>query len=408
MYKIILFLIKSGITIASLWHWKAKLWVIGRRNWREKLVESTKDHSNWIWFHCASVGEYEDSIEVFTKIQKEFNEAKIILTFFSPSGYQRFKDSSNFDLVTYLPIDFKNNAKNFVEIIQPKFVVFSRSELWLNYLIELNKKKIPVFLTSFAINNSSKFLKWPMQKHYSKCFKLFTHIFCQSEKSQQIITEKLNLKNTSCSGSSRFERIYKEYQKNIEIEIIKNFIGNDFVVVFGSSLEKEENIFIELYASFSSSNIKWIVVPHEFERSKLLSNLSYNNVITYSDLKNSKGTENVILIDKVGLLKHLYKYANIVFVGGGFNSIGIHNIIEPIIYGVPTFFGPNHRNYEEAIDTLELGFSKIITSTSEFSIELNKCLEKKTKKHDSSLQLDYILTKKSNADNIFSEIKSKI
>lgn len=408
MYKLILFLIKSGITIASMWHWKAKLWVNGRKKWRENLLRSTKNHSDWIWFHCASVGEYEDSIEVFTKIQKEFNKSKIILTFFSPSGYQRFKDSCIFDLVTYLPIDLSKNSKDFVEILKPKFVVFSRSELWLNYLIELNKKKIPVFLTSFTINNSSKFLKWPMQKHYSKCFNLFTHIFCQSEKSQKIVLEKLKLQNTSCSGSSRFERIYMECQKDIELEIIKDFIGNEFVVVFGSSLQKEENLFLEIYTSFSDRNIKWIIVPHEFERSKLMNNLSNENVIKYSDFKNSKGTENVLLVDKVGVLKHLYKYANIVFVGGGFNSIGIHNIIEPIIYGVPTFFGPNHRNYEEAIDTIKLGLSKVITSTSEFSNELKKGLEMNSKKNDSSIQLDYILAKKSNSDNIVSVIKSKI
>lgn len=357
--KLYLFL----IYIASPFHIKAKKWIVGRRNWETKLSNQMNEKHNWIWFHCSSLGEFEDSIEIILKLKNNFPTYKTILTVFSPSAFDVLKDSKTVDAISYLPIDSKSNSKKLIEIIQPKFAIFSRSELWLHYLLELKSKNIPTFLVSLSLNKKSNFIKPPAKLIYKTCFHSFKHIYCQNVETIDLLKTHFKYHHSTFIGNSRIERIAEQTNLNIEFPDIKKFIAKNKVIVVGSSLPKDEIIIIEAIKKLHHLQLKWIIVPHDFNHSILVKKLPSNSYVLYSKWNNSVSNVNILIIDKVGILKHLFQYADFAHVGGGFDSIGIHNIIEPAIYGIPTSFGPNHKNYIEALDLMAMNAAHTIKNS---------------------------------------------
>ncbi|MBK9479538.1 MAG: hypothetical protein IPP56_16270 [Bacteroidetes bacterium] len=402
-YSIILYFYYLIILLLSPFNKKAKRWITGRKKWESELEKKIKKGENWIWFHCSSLGEFEDSCEVFFKIQTEYPTNRTILTVFSPSAFEVLKQSGLFDIIFYLPLDTKANAKAFIEIVKPQLVLFSRSELWLNILVELQARKIPLFLISLKLNNKSNFLKWPFRKFYRNCFKTFDVIYCQNLETQKLLIAYFNVSTTLITGNTRFERIYNQSQSKITFPDIENFVLDSFVIVYGSSLPKDEKFFLKTYDSLKKLNLKWIIVPHEIEKSIIAKKLNSRNVIHFSKIKELHQFHDILIIDSVGILKHIYQYAHIAIIGGGFDKIGIHNIIEPAVYGNQIAFGPNHKNYDEAIQLLNLG-GAIIYKNNE---ELKRIIQSKALNPENiALRETIKLFVKSNTMNSFKIVES--
>lgn len=374
IYFLILQIYKLFIRLASLSNRKAAVWIKGRKNWEVQLSGHIKKNESWIWFHCASLGEFEDACEVFFNLKQSFSAKKTILTVFSPSAFEALKSTKYFDLIFYLPLDTPGNSKKFISLLKPEFAVFSRSELWFNFLHALSQKNIPTFLVSLRLNNKSNFLKRPFKNWYRNCFNSFDFIFCQDSETKQLLDSKFSYKNTIVTGNTRIERIKNQSILKQKLTQIEEFTASNFVIVFGSSLAQEERIFYEIYPKLKAFNIKWIIVPHEPEKSSLHKMFAANNCILYSEMDKLIKIHDILIIDTVGLLKTVYKYANFAIIGGGFNRIGIHNIIEPAVYGVPMAFGPNHKNYPEALNLLKFGAAKIFTTSDELLKIINQQL----------------------------------
>jgi 3-deoxy-D-manno-octulosonic-acid transferase len=356
LYDCVLFIYYTLIQFSSLFNSKANKWVKGRKNWVDLLSSTRKEKEKWIWFHCSSLGEYEDCCEVFYQIRRDNPSKKTLLTFHSPSGFEAKEKSNEFNLVMYIPQDTKRNSQQFIEILKPDVIFFSRSELWFNFIMEIKKSNIPIFLLSLKLNKKSNFLKQPAKIIYAKCFNAFTYIYCQNEITQRLLSDHFNISNTSITGNTRFDRIYRESLSLKEIPYIKQFSENNFIIVSGSCLLKDEKNIIAAFNHLKSSKIKCVIVPHEIDSERIDKIVKKNTdkIIRYSNIEFLKESHTILYIDSIGILKYLYRYANLAIIGGGFNKIGIHNIIEASIYGVKTTFGPNHKNYQEALDLINM------------------------------------------------------
>ncbi len=364
-YSIIIYFYNFIILFLSPFNKKAKRWITGRKKWESELEKKINKGENWIWFHCSSLGEFEDSCEIFFKIRKENPTKRTILTVFSPSAFEVLKQSYLFDVITYLPLDTKSNAKAFIEIVKPELVLFSRSELWLNILTEVQARKIPLFLISLKLNDTSNFIKWPLRNFYRRCFNTFNIIYCQNSETQKILNSYFKIPNTLITGNTRFERVYNQSLSKEAFPDIEKFVLDSLVIVLGSCLPKDERIFLKIYDSLKGLKLKWIIVPHEIERSIIARKMDPKYSIQYSKINELNKFHDILIIDSVGILKHVYQYANFALIGGGFDKIGIHNIIEPAVHGIQIAFGPNHRSYDEAIQLLDLGGAVIYKNSEE-------------------------------------------
>lgn len=353
------------ILLVSPFNSKAKRWIKGRKDWEFELQKRIKNDEKWMWFHCSSLGEFEDSCEIFFKIQQQFPEKKTILTVFSPSAYESISPLGLFDFVTYLPKDSKRNARTFMDIVSPDIALFSRSELWYYFLMETKAKQIPAYLISLKLTKRSNFLKWPLRIFYRKCFAAFDLIYCQNTETKKLLNDSYSLSNTRITGNTRFERVYNQSLKNERFPSIEKFIAGQYTIILGSCLPKDERLFLQIRMELKAFNIKWILVPHEIDKSLIARNLPISDWTFFSRINEMPTNCDILIIDQVGILKHLYAYANFALIGGGFDQIGIHNVIEPAVYGVPVGFGPNHRNYDEAIQLMELGGAFIFQTADE-------------------------------------------
>lgn len=355
LYNLSVRLMTSGIRIAATFHPKAKMWTEGRKRSLENLRKVRLPEQNWIWFHCASLGEYEDCCEVFHKVVAGLPHHKTLMTFSSPSGYEAMKQAHTFNYLMYLPVDKKTNCCNFLDVLQPQLVLFGRSELWLNYLNEIHFRRIPLFLIGLKMTHTSGFLRWPATALYRRGFQCFTHIFCQDHTTARLLKTKSGISHTSVTGNPRFDRIYKATLSNKTFPEIERFASGGYTVIAGSYLKKDLRIIRSVIPDLIASDCRIILVPHEIRRSAIskLLDVFPEKAITYSDRAALNSKHRILIIDHVGSLKYLYRYADLALIGGGFNRIGIHNIIEPAAHGLITLFGPNHRNYTEAIDLLK-------------------------------------------------------
>jgi 3-deoxy-D-manno-octulosonic-acid transferase len=355
--------------LASIFHNKAKLWIHGRKNWKEILAEKRNPADKWIWFHCSSLGEYEDCCEVFHELIKMNPSKKTLLTFFSPSGYEHKKNSSLYTLVMYLPTDTKKNASSFLDILRPGSVFFSRSDLWFNFLNETRKLNIPVFLLSVRLSKTSGFLGWPVRSFYKKCLNCFTHIYCQDQVTRDLLKEKFDISFTSVTGNTRFDRVHASAFPGKEFPELDEFIKDSFVIVAGSCLPKDENILLKALGQLGSHHVKCIIVPHEINDKDIERSIQkcQGKALRYSRINSLSGAQSILYFDTIGDLKYLYRLANLALVGGGFDRIGIHNVLEPAVFGVNIAFGPHHRNYPEALELLRTGTANIYRNAAELS-----------------------------------------
>ncbi len=351
-YSLIIHFYSFLVFLASIFNKKASLWIKGRKDTWKKLKDFQFDNEKVYWFHVASLGEFEQARPLIENIKEMFSDVSIVLTFFSPSGYEIRKNYKYADMVLYLPVDTKKNAKNLINKIKPQKVFFLKYDLWYFYLEYLNKKNIETYLISGIFRENQIFFKKIGQK-YAKVLTFFTHIFVQNKQSAQLLS-KIDINNVSVIGDTRFDRVIKISENSINLPVIKEFIKNKFCIVAGSTWQPDENLIIEYINE--SFNLKFIIAPHEVDENHIVEILQKINrpVVRYSKIKNRDLTDyQVLIIDNIGILSSIYKYVDLAYVGGGFNS-GIHNIIEPAVYGMPVAFGPKHKKFQEAVDLIKL------------------------------------------------------
>lgn len=346
----------------------------GRKKWRTRFSTLVKEKESWFWFHASSAGEFEDGKEILIGLRKAYPGLKVLLTFYSPSGFEQNKKNNIADAVAYLPLDTKRNARDFVEFYSPKFVVFSRNDIWPNYLEHLRLLGIKTFLTGFACTSSSSFFKFPIRKLYKYVFSCFEQIGVQDDKTASLLNLNFGLENVSVYGNPRADTIYKRSQQFFQDELISNFSANHFCIVAGSILPKDLKFILETEKLLEAKSIRWILVQHEIDIQEFQANREKEpeKHLLWSENKLQTEKTKFLWIDTVGILAAIYKFGQLAWVGGGFNRIGIHNILEPAAHGCWVAFGPNHRNYTEALQMIELGFAKVFRTPQEFADFLGK------------------------------------
>ena len=364
IYGLILGIFYLGIRIASIFNKKARVWVCGRKGIWQKIYNEAGAKEHIIWFHCASLGEFEQGRPGIEEYRKKDPHAYILLTFFSPSGFEVQKNYKEADSVFYLPLDFRKNAKRFLDLIRPEIVVFIKYEFWYHYLHELWLRGIPTFLISANFRNNQWFFKW-YGKPFRKILGFFEHMFVQNEKSVEILASH-GLHKVTVAGDTRFDRVFHIAQHREKIPLAEAFKQQKTVVIAGSTWKEDEELLIR-YINETERDIKWIIAPHEVHARHIgqIEASLRKTYIKYSvaDI-NSVVDPRVLIIDNIGLLSSLYAYAEIAYVGGGFGT-GIHNILEPAAFCIPVVFGPCFKKFQEAIDLIQLGGGVSIRSYEE-------------------------------------------
>ncbi|MBA3646941.1 MAG: 3-deoxy-D-manno-octulosonic acid transferase [Chitinophagales bacterium] len=352
-YSLGIFFYSGGILIASSWNKKAKQWVQGRKNQGKIITSLLNKDENRVWFHCASAGEFEQGRPVIEAYRKQFPLHKIILTFFSPSGYELFKNYKGADYIFYLPVDTPQRAKQFVLLLQPQLALFIKYEYWFNILYQLSAQKIPLLLVSGVFRKEHFFFKW-YGRPFREILSCFNKIFVQDENSFLLLNE-FGIANAEISGDTRLDRVWKIAESPVRIPMIEKFKGHEKVFVAGSTWEEDETILFPLIGN--DEFWKWIIAPHEINYHHLreLKNRWGEKVIFFSEATDENiNHKDFLIVDKIGLLSSVYQYANLAYVGGGFGK-GIHNILEAAVYGIPVLFGPQYHKFTEAKELLLQG-----------------------------------------------------
>ena len=354
---------------ASLWHPKAKLWVNGRQNWEKELRKKVGKIESSVWFHFASLGEFEQGRPVLEALKKAEPETNIIISFFSPSGYEIHKNYPLALAVCYLPLDTTNNATTFIEIIKPKYAVFTKYEYWFYFFRTLHQKHIPLYLISGIFRKNQAFFKC-YGGFYRQMLSFITYFFVQNEESKTLLNS-LGITQVSVNGDTRFDRVAENAKNKKELKEIEAFCGSSKVLVAGSTWPADEELLNTIIESYP--NWKFISAPHEIAEANLqrLEEQLLGKTIRYSNLEVHKLTlPQVLIIDNIGLLSSLYAYGTIAYIGGGFGK-GIHNTLEAAAFGLPVIFGPKYQKFQEAKDLIELNAGFSISNQA----ELNDCFK---------------------------------
>lgn len=405
LYNLVISIAGFFLKIVALFSPKIKLFTEGRKNIFTILEEKIKPTDKTIWFHSASLGEYEQGLPVIEKIKERYPSHKIIVTFFSPSGYEVRKNNTVADVTIYLPLDTKSNAKKFLKLTHPELVFFIKYEFWLNYLRELEKSKTPTYLISGIFRDSQMFFKW-YGGFYRKALKAFTFFFVQNESSKEKI-EAIGFHNVVVSGDTRFDRVNAILERDNSLDFIEKFKNNSPTIVIGSSWPKDEALLAE-YINEAPDNVKFIIAPHNIKADQIASLKAQitKSTVLFSEKENQDLSKyNVFIIDTVGLLTKIYSYGTIAYVGGGFGNPGIHNILEPATFGIPILIGPNYSNFAEAVQLVSLGGCIVITNNSDLKQNLDRLLtDKDFLEEKSRICKTYIQENKGATNSIMSVI----
>lgn len=352
LYNTVLLLYSLAIRLVSPFHKKARLITKGRKESLERIKKFQRFQNRLVWFHAASLGEFEQGRPVIEALKEKEPDTVIVLTFFSPSGYEIRKNYKGADHVFYLPQDTKRNAELFVKKIAPDAAVFIKYEFWYHYLYELHKNEIDTFLISATFNKNQPFFKsWG--KIYKRMLKFFTVIFVQDNESVSLLNS-IGINKNKHAGDTRFDRVKQIAENAQKLEKIEKFRTDGRpIIVCGSTWPADESILLR-YINQNSYDYKWIIVPHEIDESHI-KNIIRNcqkSIVRYSDEKADFASAEVLIIDCIGILSSVYGYGKIAYIGGGFGT-GIHNTLEAAIYGIPVIFGPKYEKFREAVELIE-------------------------------------------------------
>ncbi len=364
MYNIGMWLFEKSVGLAALRNKKAKLWKDGRRNIFDRMSESIKPNEDIVWVHCASLGEFEQGRPIIEQIRKVDPSIKILLTFFSPSGYEIRKNYEGADYIFYLPIDRKSYVRRFMDIVKPKAAIFIKYEFWLNYLDELGKRNVPTYVVSAIFRPKSVFFR-PWGWAWRKALKNFTTLFVQNEESKRLL-KGLGHDNVVIAGDTRFDRVAAIAKMRRHIPIVEKFKGSERLFVAGSTWGPDEEILIELIND--NPDVRFVIAPHEMDEARIKHIIDsvkggaarYTESSEESDFSNTQ----VLILDTIGILSAVYGYATWSYIGGGF-GVGIHNTLEAATFGLPIAFGPKYKKFQEACDMIELHAATSVKSAKE-------------------------------------------
>ena len=374
IYSIIISIAGLLLQIIALFVPKINLFVAGRKEVFPTLKAKIKPTDQTIWFHAASLGEYEQGLPVIESIKEKYPTHKIIISFFSPSGYEVRKNNTLADATVYLPLDSKKNVSRFIQLVHPEIVFFIKYEFWPNYLNELKSQNIPTYLISGIFREKQAFFKW-YGGFYRKALDAFTYFFVQNENSLQLL-HQLGKENAIVSGDTRFDRVASILERDNTLDFIAEFKNGTTTIVAGSTWHKDEELLIDFINS-NSTDTKYIIAPHNIKQDQIqqLKNNCTKKIVLYSEKEGKELKDyDVFIIDTIGILTKIYSYADIAYVGGGFGNPGVHNILEPATFGIPIVIGPNYSHFAEAIELVQIGGCISVNNPENFQAILNELI----------------------------------
>lgn len=376
MYNIIMYIIQLGVAIGSIFNDKLRKMWQGERDAVQTLRKKVEPDADYIWFHAASLGEFEQGRPLMEQIKKSYPQYKILLTFFSPSGYEVRKNYEGADIITYLPIDTVGNARQFLRTVRPVMAFFIKYEFWYNYLHILQYRGIPAYSVSSIFRPDQVFFKW-YGRGYGRVLKCFTRFFVQNEESKKLL-ESIGIHDTMVVGDTRFDRVLQIKEASKQLPIVERFVKGTpeepkKVFVAGSSWQPDEEIFLKYFNNHR--DWKLIVAPHVIGEDHLkfiFSLIKDKKVVRYTQAtENNVADADVLIIDCFGLLSSVYHYGDVAYVGGGF-GVGIHNVLEAAVWGMPVLFGPNNKHFAEAQGLLQSGGGIEIEDYETFSLIMSQ------------------------------------
>lgn len=371
LYEWFIRLMTSGLRLAAFFHPKAQKWVNGRQKWRSRYAASFEKKGRVLWVHAASLGEFEQGRPVIESFREKFPGWQIVLSFFSPSGYEIRKNYPQADFICYLPADTRRNARDFLDLIRPDAVVFVKYEFWANYLSELKRRDIPTLLVSALFRPGQPFFRW-YGGFWRRMLGCFSHVFVQNAESGHLL-QKIGMGNYTVAGDTRVDRVLKLAAQAPENDVVRSFAGNRPVFIAGSAWEVDEAVFLPVLQQPGFQQFRIIIAPHEPSEkhlAQLIPRLK-RPYIRYSACTAAAPPAEILIIDNVGMLNTLYRYGAVAFIGGGFGK-GIHNTLEPAAFGLPVLFGPRYEKFEEARQLVARGGAFVIRNTADLVSILKK------------------------------------
>jgi 3-deoxy-D-manno-octulosonic-acid transferase len=371
LYSLIITLVSILIKLITPFSAKIKLFVDGRNQTFLILKEKIRPDDKVIWFHCASLGEFEQGRPIIERVKQLYPKHKIVISFFSPSGFEVRKNYEIADAIIYLPLDTKSNVRLFIELVHPEIAVFVKYEFWPNLLQLLNQHKIPTILISGIFRKNQVFFKsygsWMRNK-----LEIFSHFFVQDFNSKKLLNS-IGFENVTLSGDTRFDRVNEIVNQNNQLDFLDIFKNNKTTIVAGSTWPDDEKLLINYINNYATINEKFIIAPHNINSEsiiKMQKELKIKSVLYSNYQINDLKSAQVFVLDTIGILTKVYSYADIAYVGGGFTN-GIHNILEPAAYGIPIIIGPKYQKFNEAVEMIAEKACITVSNKSEFNNILN-------------------------------------
>ncbi len=399
-----------AVKLAATFNPKAKLWVDGRRDWQSKMRDAISPNDRIIWVHCSSLGEFEQGRPVMEKIRENYPNHKLAVSFFSPSGYEVRKDYQGADYIFYLPLDTPKNAKDLIRILNPEILILVKYEYWYNLLSEISKQNIKVIVISAVIKENSLFFKsWA--SGFREIISKIDHFFVQDKDSRNLLNA-IQINQVTIAGDTRFDRVKEIRESHQALDFVEDFKGNSKLIVVGSSWPDDEKILVEFINEHLPDDWKVIFAPHNII-DKQIQNLANGLEKKVSILSKSKAdeinTSQILIVDEIGVLTQIYAYSDLSYVGGGFTKTGVHNTLEPAVFGVPIVFGPNYSNYFEAIDLVETSAAISYSDKTEFfEIMLQLLPNEKERNSRGKAAYEYVASKPNATELILKYLKEKI
>lgn len=404
LYNLVIYLYLWGVAVASLFSKKVRKMWHGERAAFDILREKVDPTANYAWIHAASLGEFEQGRPIIERLRQTHPKYKILLTFFSPSGYEVRKDYQGADIVCYLPLDTPINAIRFLRLVRPSVAFFIKYEFWYNYLHILKHRNVPIYSVSSIFRPDQIFFRW-YGRQYAKVLKCITHFYVQNEISKDLLA-KLGIDSVTITGDTRFDRVLQIKEQAKQLPIVEQFFGQNPTFVAGSSWQPDEDIFIPYFNEHK--DWKLIIAPHvigEDHLKQIMSKLQRKTVRYTQTTPEEAAQAECLIIDCFGLLSSIYHYGQVSYVGGGF-GVGIHNVLEAAVWDIPVIFGPNNKHFQEAQGLMAQGGGFEITSLDDFKRLMNRFITDKQVLSESGQRAGAFVKSCTGAtDKILSDIK---
>lgn len=377
IYSIGIYLAQFVIWFLAFSNSKLKLGMVGRRETFSKLKNAIAKDDKTLWFHCASLGEYEQGLPVFEVLKQRYPEHKIVLSFFSPSGYEIRKNTPIADVVVYLPWDTQSNARTFLNLTHPDFIIFVKYEFWPHFLNEINKRELRAILIAAVFRQQQSFFKWH-GAFVRKALFAYEHIFVQNGSSRQLL-KSIGYTQTTVAGDTRFDRVLKQLEKDNTVPFIEQFKNGKTLIVFGSTWPEDDALILPFINQCKDETIKFLIAPHSIKPNytkQITSRLQLKTAVFSKNPNTDKLlSSQVYILDTIGYLSKAYSYADMAYVGGAVGTTGLHNVLEPAVFGIPVVIGKNYHKFPEAVALTKAGGIRSVSNIEDTQNAFNKLLQ---------------------------------